>query len=106
MLTIIYFNFETFTQGVYYGRTHSVKTSGHLIPAAAEFSAGVQHCENNLNSRYAHFGMNSDRYSSAVILNGYGVVFVYSDPYQITESGKCLVYTVIHNLIDKVVQTF
>ena len=105
MCSVGNFDFEFFGKRIYDGRADTVQTARDLISAAAEFSARVQNCKYNLNRRYAFLGVNTDRNTTAVIGYRYGIVGIYVDLDFGTVAGKRLIYGVVHNFINKMVQT-
>lgn len=42
-------------QGVYHRQPHPMEAAGYLIAAAAEFAAGVEHRQRDLQGAFAHF---------------------------------------------------
>ena len=73
----VYFGAQISREGVYTAHAHTVQTTGHLVGAFIELTAGMQHCQNHLKSALALFLVEVDRYTAAVVDYGYGVVRVY-----------------------------
>ena len=60
-------HFQPGGQSVYYRSSHSVKSSGHLVSAAAEFSSCVKDSKDHFHRRDPCFMVDSYRNSSSVI---------------------------------------
>jgi hypothetical protein len=88
--------------------THAVQTTRHLVAAAAELAAGVQHGEHHLNGALALVRparVRVYRHASAVVFYATGSFGGEGDHDAGTEPGHRLVNRVVHNLPDEVVQT-
>ena len=83
-----------------------MKTAGDLVTAAAEFTAGVEHRENDLERGLARIGVYAGRYASAVVGDRAGAVFVERHVYSVAVARHSLVYRVVDYLVDEVVKTF
>ena len=99
----LYFHFGG--KGVYYGSAYAVKTSGYLVSSAAEFSSGMKNGMNNLHRRDSQLGMLVYGHTSSVVLDGYGIILIYSYRYVPAITGKGFVHTVIHYLVNEMVKT-
>ena len=86
-------------------RADAVQAAGDLISPAAEFAARVQHREHDLQRGFAGLLLYVNRYAAAVILHADDVALLYRHVYVRAEAGKRLVDGVIHDLINKVVQS-
>ena len=62
--------------------------------------------QDDFQSRFPFFLMNINRNTTAVIGYRNRVIFVDNHFYMRTESSQCLVYRVIDNFIDQMVETF
>ena len=98
-------DFEPFGKRVNDGQADAVQTARNLVTAAAELTACVQLGKNDLNSRNALGMVNTRRNTAPVIENGTRSVGIYGHAYGITIPGKRLVYRVIDNFLNKVMQT-
>ena len=85
--------------------THTVQTTRYFIAIFIEFTAGVQHRQNDFESRFALFLVHIGGDTSTVIFDCDRVVLVdgYLDIGAIARQS--LVDRVVDNLIDQVVQT-
>ena len=99
------FSPEIVRKGVDAGHADSVQTSGHLVAVLAELSACMEHREHHLKGGTVFLLMHSGRDTAAVVLHGYGIVFIDADFDVSAISRKGLVYTVVNHLIYKMVQT-
>ena len=82
-----------------------MQTAGNLIGVFIEFTSGMQNRHHNFKSALVLFRHNVNRDSASIILNCTGSVLVQCDRDVFTESGKSFINGVVHNLIDKMVQT-
>ncbi len=81
-----------------------MQTAGYLVGILVEFSAGMEHGEDDLKSALAVMGHDVNRDTSPVVVDRYRAVPVNDNQYQVTEPGESLVYGVVHNFVDQVVQ--
>ncbi len=84
---------------------HAVQTARYLVAALVELTAGMQHRQDDLQSRLALLLVEVGRDASAVVLDRYRIVFVYGNVYVGTVTGQRLVYGVVHDLVYEMVQT-
>jgi len=89
---------------VHHGHAHPVKPAGHLVGVAVEFSAGVQFGHDDFKRRLVFLFVHPDGYAAAVIGHGDTVVGVNHDVDEVANPGHGLVDTVVHHLINQVVQ--
>jgi len=82
---------------------HAVETAGNLVALVVELTAGVQHREHNFGCRPAVRHV-VDRDAPAVVDHGNRIVNVDRDVDLVAEAGQRLVYGVVDDLVDKVVQ--
>ena len=92
-------------KGIHAGHSDTVKASGNLVTVLAELSSGMKHRQHDFEGRTLLLLVHPCRYASAVILDRYGIVMIDSHLYIRTEPGKCLIDTVVHNLVYKMVQS-
>ena len=90
---------------IHTGHTHTVETTGHLVAVLAELTAGMEHRQNDLESRTVLLLVHAGRNTSAIVLYCDGIVFVdeYFDVGTI--ACKSLVDTVVNHLIHKMMET-
>ena len=82
-----------------------METSGHLVAVLAEFTAGMEDCQYDLEGRPVLLRMHSGRNASSVILDSDGVILINGNFDMITVSGHSLVDTVVNYLIYKMMKT-
>ncbi len=96
---------EPFRQRVHYARSHAMQTARFFISvAAAEFSAGMQYSEDNRWRRNAFIFVYPCRNASSVIFDANAPVRVNRNFNCIAIPGQYLVFGVIDDLPDKMVQ--
>ena len=83
---------------------HTVEAAGDLIPAATEFSAGVEDGEHHLQGGLARLGLDVHWDAPAVVGDGDGIARVDGHCNVGAVAGQGLVNGVVHNLIHQVVQ--
>ena len=99
------FRHEPLGKRVDNGCADAVQTACGLIAAfAGEFSAGVEHGENNLQ-RILSAGMFSDRHTAAFIFDRTGAVLIERDRNLLSESVQRFVHGIINDLPDQMVKT-
>lgn len=98
-------NLEAARQRVDNGASDAVQATGDGITAAAEFTAGVQHGQNDLNGRASLSLVNVDGNSTTVVVDANGAVGENSNVYGVTVPSKSLVDRVVDDLINEVVQS-
>ena len=91
-------------QCVHYGCAHAVQTAGHLVAAAAELAAGVQHGIHHFQRRLPGLGLNVHGDTAAVIHHGDGVAFVDGHGNFRAVARQRFVDGVIHDLVNQMVQ--
>ena len=67
--------------------TDAVQTTGNFVRAIVEFSARVQHGHDHFGGGTAFLGVNIDRNSAAVVLDGDRLVGVNSDHHAVAMTG-------------------
>ena len=92
-------------QRVNYRSTYSVESAGYLVSSAAELTAGVQLCVDDLNSRDSHLRMDVYRHSTSVVLDGDRVVFFDSYLYMFTKSCQRFIDRVVHDLVYEMMES-
>ena len=105
MAVTVVFDLQPLGERVCDRRTDAVQTPRHLIPAAAEFTAGVEFRIDDLKRRLARLLVETGRNTAPVILDGHGVIRVDGHENMRTAAVHHLVDRVVHDLIHKVVQT-
>ena len=91
-------------KGIDHTGADAVQASAGLVGAVVKFTAGVQGRKHHA-LRADSFFMHADRYPSPVIRDSTGTVSFKSDMDRVAEPGQMLVYGIIHDLIDQVVQS-
>ena len=91
-------------QGVDAAHAHAVQAAADLVAVLVELAAGVQHRHDDLEGRAVLLLVHVNGYAAAVVLHGDAVVGVdvHVDLGAVASQG--LVYRVVNNLVDKVVQ--
>ena len=82
-----------------------MQAAGNLISASAELSAGMKHGKYHRNRRNAQLVMNTYGNAAAVVCNLYNII---GKDFHINVgaiSRQSLVYGIVHNLVNKVVQS-
>ena len=77
-----------------------MQTAGDLISSSAEFTAGMQDSQNDLNRRNTHFRVNIDRNTAAVVYDGNRIILMDSDVNLTAVACHRLVNTVINYFIN------
>ena len=98
-------NFHLGGKSVNYRCTYAMETAGYLVSPAAEFTAGMEHSMDNFHSRDTHLGMLVYRHTTSVIFDGDGIVLIDGNFDVFAVSCESFIYTVIYDLIDKVMKT-
>ena len=91
-------------QGVYNRRSNAVKTAACLVCRIVEFASSVKRGKYKTLCGYA-FCMHINRDSSSVILYGTGAVLLQGYFYIGAVTSQMLIYRIVHNLINQMVQT-
>ena len=82
-----------------------MQAAGHFITTAAKFTAGMQHGQRGFQCAFSRLFMNANRYTAPIILHGDAVILMNDNGDIITEPGQSFVDTVVHDLINEMVQT-
>ena len=82
-----------------------MQTARDLIPATAEFTAGMQHCENDLQRRLSRLRLNIYGDAAAIVRHGDGIAGVDRHGNVGAEARQSFVNGIIYDLIDQMVQT-
>ena len=98
-------DFQPFGQSIYNRGADAVKTAGNLITAAAEFTAGMEHCKYHFQGRFSGLRLNACGDASAVVLNGDDITLTNLHLNVITVTRHGLVDGIVHDLIHQVVKT-
>lgn len=101
----VYGQIQLFGEGVDHGNTDTVQSTRHLVGAAIEFAAGVEHGHDHLGGGAAFFRVDIDRDAPPVVGDGNGAVRVHDDLdfRAITRQG--LIDGIVHHLEYHMVQT-
>ena len=102
---LAHLHLQALRQGIDDRRADAVQAARHLVPAAAEFAAGVQNRENNLQGGLAHLVIDADRNAAAVIGDRDGVARIDRHLDMRTVAGERLIDRIVHDLIDQMVQS-
>jgi hypothetical protein len=70
---------ELLRQGIDHGDAHAVQSAGDFIVLVAEFSAGMQAREDQLDAGYFFLGMDVHRHAAAIIGHRQGIVLEQDD---------------------------
>ena len=97
---------QPFRQSVDHRSANAVKSAGVAVVVVVEFSACMEYGEYDVYCGNFHLWMDVYRHSSAVVRNADAAVCVNGDLDRICISVDCLIYCVIHNLPDQVMQSF
>ena len=100
-----YGHLKPFGQGIDAGNAHAVQATGHLVAVVVELAASVQFGHDHLYRRDMFLGMLVHGDTAAVVAHSDAVVCMEGDLYLVAETGHGLVYAVVDNFIDKVMQT-
>ena len=85
-------------QGVHSRHTHAVEPRGYFIPGPTKFATGMQHRHHDLERANAHFGVDTDRDTLAIIAHRDRTIIVDDD-----FDGGC---TASHDFVDRIVDDF
>ena len=82
-----------------------MQTTGYLVSATAEFTAGMQDRKYDFHGRKSCFTVDADRNTASVINDRDRIagIDMYFNAFAV--SGKCFIYGIIHNFINKMVKT-
>ena len=96
---------QPFGKGVDHGRADAVQAAGHLVAAAAELAAGMQHGEHHLQRGAARLLLDVHGNAAAIVGDGDGVAGVDGDGNVGAVAGQRFVDGVVHDLVHQMVQT-
>ena len=96
---------EPFGEGVDAGDADAVEAAGDFVCGMVEFTAGVQNGEGDFAGGLLFDGMDIDRDAAAVVRHGDGIVDVDDDFDVVAVAGERFVDGVVHDFIDKMVET-
>ena len=99
------FYLQPLGKSVHHRSSHSVKSAGNLVSAAAELAAGVKNGKYYLNCGNSRFFLNSHRDSTSVVPYGNGPVVIDLNVNGITEARERFIHRIVHDLIYQMVQT-
>ena len=98
------FDLEPIGERVGAFRADAVQAAGIFVGALAEFSAGVQICQDQFDRRHLPFRMNIDRNAAAVVAHGNGTIDVNGDFNLVAKAGEMFVDRVVENFENHVMQ--
>ena len=93
-------------EGVYTTNTYAVQTTRHLIGTLIELTSGVEHRHDDFERTLVHLLMLVNGNTTAIVLNGNGVILVNRYFNMCTISGHRLVDRVIDGFVDQMVESF
>ena len=96
---------QQFGEGVYYGNTYAVQTTGYFVRVVVELTASVEHGHDDLCRRNAFFFMHVYRDATTVVTHGDGFIRVDDNADVVAVTGQSFVDGVIDHLEHHVVQT-
>ena len=82
-----------------------MQAAGDLVPAAAELAAGVQHGKDDLQRAFSGLLLNVDGNAAAVVGDADNVSRFDGHVDAGAVAGQRLVNRVVHNLVNKMMQT-
>ena len=88
-----------------YRRSDTMQSSTRLVRIVVKFSSCVQCRKYNAGSRYS-LCMHADRNTTSVIFHRTGTICLKGHPYFITGTRQMLIYRIIDNLIDQMIESF
>ena len=97
------FQIQGLGQGVDDRDADAVQPAGDLVAVVVELAAGVEHRQHHFGRRTAAL-VEVDRNAAAVVDHGHGVVDVDRDVDLVAVAGERLVYRVVDDLVDEVMQ--
>ena len=92
-------------QRIDHRRAHAVQAAGHLVAAAAELAARVQHRQADLDRRTPHFRVDADGEAAPVVADGDRAVLVQRHVDALAVARQRLIHGVIHNFVHQMVQS-
>ena len=102
---LVYLYRQPLRQGVDHAGAHAVKAAGHLITAAAELAAGMQHRKHHFQSGTARLGLNVHGNTASVVRHGDGSILIDGNLDLRAVAGQGLIDGVVHDLIYQVMET-
>ena len=84
--------------------THSVQSAAGLVCGIVKLAARMQRRVHNSRCRHA-LRVHADRHASSVIFHCTGAIRLQCDIYGIAGTRQMLVHCVVHNLVNKMIQT-
>ncbi len=97
--------FQRFAEGVHDGNPDAVQAAGHLICIFVEFSAGMENGQHHFERGPFFILMHIGRNAAPVVGHGDAAVFVDLHVDVLTESGERFVDGVVHDFVDKVMES-
>ena len=97
---------KRFGKGIYDWYPYTMQASWYLVSACTKLSSGMQYCKHRFKCRLSCLRVNFNRYTSTVIYYCYTVVYVNRHIDIFTISGKSLIYSIVHDFVNEVMQSF
>ena len=104
LAAVAHLDLEVAGQRVHHRDADAVQTAGHLVAAAAELAARVQHGQREGHGRQLLAGRGVGGDAAAVVLDPHPAVGLEGDHDPVAVAGQRLVDRVVHDLPDQVVQ--
>jgi hypothetical protein len=98
------FHFKGFRNRINAFRADAVETSGYLVGALSELTAGVEGRHNEFEGRNLIFGMDIDGDTSTVILDGAGAIEMEGDGNIFTITGEGFIDGIVDDFENAVVK--
>ncbi len=106
----VYAHFQPLGQRVHNRDSYAVQSAGNLVSAFVELAAGVEHGQDHFHGRFA-FKLGVPDFlhwvhgdPAAVIGDRADILFFQDNFYLVATAGHDLVYTVVHDFVDQVVE--
>jgi len=97
--------FQEITQRIHHRHANPVQTTRDLVGIAVELPARMQLGHDHFGRRNALFLVNAHRNATTIVTDRHGRIRVDFDRYGVRMTCQCLVNSVIHHLIDHMMQT-
>ena len=102
----VYLYLQPNGQRVHHRGAHAVQAAGYLVPAAAEFAAGMQNGENHRDCRKTGLLLHPHRDTAAVVLDPDDIAVLDDHVDFIAVTGQSLINRIVHNLVYQMMQPF
>ena len=98
-------DFQPLGKRIDYGSTNTVQSSGDLVSPASEFAAGMQDGKYDFQGRDPCLFLDIHRNTAAIVNNCHGIIRIHGHCDHAAETGQCLIYRVVHNLVDQMMKS-